>query len=213
VFGKILRNEIDEEFRLVQKQLKETVAELLRVYLKGKYPLKRDDDITGIIKKRMAGHILEEEFVDIIKYMYNRDDSVAILLRLNDTREKQLMEYKESIRGSRHVIKPEDEQNAQKLAYAEFCKILLDFQLSGHEKFLHRFVALFRKFDQDRNGIVNEEEFTDVVDGVIGGDRQEELVEILNTCDPYDNKRVTFSQAVTALSGHLVAFNSAEMGH
>ena len=80
-------------FGALQKQLKETVAELLRVYLKGKYPLKRDDDITGIIKKRMAGHILEEEFVDIIKYMYNRDDSVAILLRLNDTREKQLMEY------------------------------------------------------------------------------------------------------------------------
>jgi len=34
VFGLILRNEIDEEFRYVQKQLKETVADLLRVYLK-----------------------------------------------------------------------------------------------------------------------------------------------------------------------------------
>merc|ERR1712166_433258 len=34
VFGRILRNEIDEEFRIVQKQLKDTVAELLRVYLK-----------------------------------------------------------------------------------------------------------------------------------------------------------------------------------
>jgi hypothetical protein len=42
VFGRILRNEIDEEFRIVQKQLKDTVQDLLRVYLKGKHPLKVD---------------------------------------------------------------------------------------------------------------------------------------------------------------------------
>ena len=42
VFGKILRNEVDEEFRFVQKQLKDTVVELLRVYLKGKMPMKTD---------------------------------------------------------------------------------------------------------------------------------------------------------------------------
>ena len=45
VFGQILRNEVDEEFRFVQQQLKQTVAELLRVYLKGKHPLKTDGDI------------------------------------------------------------------------------------------------------------------------------------------------------------------------
>lgn len=33
VFGKILRNECDEEFRFVQKQVKNTISELLKVFL------------------------------------------------------------------------------------------------------------------------------------------------------------------------------------
>merc|ERR1719183_1068100 len=74
VFGKILRNEIDEEFRIVQKQLKDTVAELLRVYLKGKYPLKSEDEVSKLLKKRMASSVYEEEWVDIIKYMYNHEE-------------------------------------------------------------------------------------------------------------------------------------------
>lgn len=53
VFGKILHNEIDEEFRYVQKQLKETVADLLRVYLKGKFPQKTDDTINELLKQRL----------------------------------------------------------------------------------------------------------------------------------------------------------------
>ena len=187
------------------------MAELLRVYLKGKYPLKRDDDITNMVKKRMAGHIQEEEYVDIIKYMYNRDDSVAILLRINDARDQQEQAFKSRARGARSTGSrmAEDAANASRLAYSDFCKILLDFQLSGHEKFLRRFVTLFRRSDTDRNGIVDEDEFKTVVSGVIGdaADKNDEMVEILNTCDPYDNKRVTFSQAVTALSGHLVSFN------
>ena len=42
--------QVDEEFRLVQKQLKQTTLELLRVYLKGKHPLKTDAAINdGLI--------------------------------------------------------------------------------------------------------------------------------------------------------------------
>ena len=64
-----VRNEIDEEFRFVQKQLKDTVVELLRVYLKGKMPMKTDAAINRILKKRLFGDVEEEEWVDIIKYM------------------------------------------------------------------------------------------------------------------------------------------------
>lgn len=33
------------------------MAELLRVYMKGKYPLKRDDDIAALLKQRMEGYV------------------------------------------------------------------------------------------------------------------------------------------------------------
>lgn len=52
VFGAMLRSEVDEEFRFVQKQLKHTVLELLRVHLKAKYPLKRDVEINALLQQR-----------------------------------------------------------------------------------------------------------------------------------------------------------------
>lgn len=49
VFGKMLRNECDEEFRFVQLQVKNTIKELLKMYLRGKHPYKNDNDIAGMI--------------------------------------------------------------------------------------------------------------------------------------------------------------------
>ena len=47
-----MHHEIDEEFRFVQRQLKETVQELLRVYLRGKYQTKvsRGWRVWGILR-------------------------------------------------------------------------------------------------------------------------------------------------------------------
>ena len=36
VFGKMLRNECDEDFRFVQAQVKNTIVELLKMYLRAK---------------------------------------------------------------------------------------------------------------------------------------------------------------------------------
>ena len=67
--------QVDEEFRFVQRQLKSTVLELLRVYLKGKQPLKSDAAIAEILQKRTQGLIHEEEWSDIVRYMYAHEDA------------------------------------------------------------------------------------------------------------------------------------------
>merc|ERR1711934_805432 len=67
VFGRILRNEIDEEFKIIQKQLKDTVADLLRVYLKGRHPLKSEDEVSKLLAKRIKSFVYEDEWTDIIK--------------------------------------------------------------------------------------------------------------------------------------------------
>ena len=59
----------------MQRQLKHTTLELLRVYLKGKHPLKRDAEISELLNKRVEGVVLEEEWVDIVKYMYAPEDA------------------------------------------------------------------------------------------------------------------------------------------
>jgi Ca2+-binding EF-hand superfamily protein len=197
VFGKILRNEVDEEFRFVQRQLCDTVAELLRVYVKGKYPRKVDSEIMLMLQKKMgnAGVLAEEEWVDIIKYMYNKEDSVNVIVKVQEAINKLNL---------RRQKNKKEQLRDNKIPYNEFLKVLLDFQLKGHERFLAKFVKLFRQYDSDRNGILNELEFRKLLTS-INPDRTDQDIDYwLDHIDPWNNQQITFSECVTFLSADLV---------
>ena len=204
VFGKILRNEIDEEFRFVQRQLKETVHELLRVYLKGKMPLKSDEDINTVLKRRMSTSISEEEWVDIVKYMYNQEDSVTIIMRIKDLLKQRAAPRRGASRRAKSAGTDAAKPNEPQLGYNEFVRILLDFQLEGHERFLSNFVRIFKQHDTDRNGIVNEHEFRLILKNVDPSKNEEEVGALLDLIDPHGNQLITFSECVTFLSSELV---------
>jgi hypothetical protein len=204
VFGKILRNEVDEEFRFVQRQLKETVHELLRVYVKGKKPLKSDEEINQMVRKKVSGVILEEEWVDIVKYMYNNEDAVTIIMRIRD-----ILKHQAQPRRTRRPVATSRSQAAKEeevilLSYNEFIRILLDFQLEGHERFLSRFVRIFKQHDTDRNGIVNEQEFRAILRSVDPAKSEEDVSALLDLIDPHNNQLINFSECVTFLSAELV---------
>ena len=69
VFKKIVENEFDEEFRLVQASLKESVKLLLRAYLKDTHKRKSVKWVDNLLKKRTSktGTIYEKEWTDILK--------------------------------------------------------------------------------------------------------------------------------------------------
>jgi hypothetical protein len=48
------------------------------------------------------------------------------------------------------------EKEKLKIEYSVFQKVILDFQLKSHEKYLKRFVFVFKQTDGDQNGIVDE---------------------------------------------------------
>ena len=52
------------------------------MYLRGKYPFKHNSEIKEMLNSKTTGYILEEECVDIIKYMYNQEDSECILEKM-----------------------------------------------------------------------------------------------------------------------------------
>lgn len=206
VFGKILRNEIDEEFRFVQRQLKETVHELLRVYVKGKMPLKSDEEINNIVKKKTTGTLLEEEWIDIVKYMYNNEDAVSVIMRIRDIlKQKAQPRRRQAVRRGT----PADDKPPQ-IGYAEFLRTLLDFQLEGHERFLSRFVRVFKQHDTDRNGIVNEHEFRLILKTIDPSKSEEEVAGLLDLIDPHNNQLISFSECVTFLSTELVKLMKEE---
>eukprot|EP00698_Gefionella_okellyi_P019375 TRINITY_DN5930_c0_g1_i1.p1 TRINITY_DN5930_c0_g1~~TRINITY_DN5930_c0_g1_i1.p1 ORF type:complete len:679 (-),score=216.80 TRINITY_DN5930_c0_g1_i1:78-2114(-) len=203
VFGKILRNEIDEEFRFVQQQLKQTVAELLRVYLKGKYPLKRDDDIGAMLKKRMNSSVQEEEWVDIIKYMYNHEDSVQLIVKVKEVI-RQRAQQALAARSDSDRRRDDGQTARNTIAYHDFLQVLLEFQLRGHEKFLMKFMKLFRQFDKDRNGILSEDELRQLILAIDPAKEPKEIIAMLEQADPHNNKQINFSECVSFLSAELV---------
>lgn len=78
-----MRNEIDEEFRFVQTELKTTVTDLLKMHIKTKMPYKSATEINDLLSEKMNNEIAWEEAEDIVKYLYNKDDSEAILKKLD----------------------------------------------------------------------------------------------------------------------------------
>jgi hypothetical protein len=45
LFGKILKNECDEEFRFIQMHVKDTLANLLKILVREKYHLKSEGEV------------------------------------------------------------------------------------------------------------------------------------------------------------------------
>jgi hypothetical protein len=55
LFGKVLKNECDEEFRFIQLHVKETLQNLLKLLLREKYHLKTEGEIAGLIEQIQIG--------------------------------------------------------------------------------------------------------------------------------------------------------------
>jgi len=92
----------------------------------------------------------------------------------------------------------------EKLSYHDFQKTILDFQLQEHEKFLYRFTQLYKEVDGDNNGIINEDEFRELLSKMLVIEREEEVQYLLQLVDPYNNQKMTFSEVVHLLSSHMV---------
>ena len=71
------------------------------------------------------------------------------------------------------------------------------------ESYLKPFVDLFKKLDDNNDGILNEKQFINLVKNMnIYDDNNFDLGinELLNDIDPYRNKQITFTDCVTLFS-------------
>lgn len=102
--------------------------------------------------------------MDIIKYMYNHSDSLALIVMVNDLIRQQPaapaapsggISKRKGRRAPRTAASGHDD-NKGAVPFNAFLKVLLDFQLKGHQRFLANFHAMFKEVDSDHNGVVNE---------------------------------------------------------
>jgi len=95
-------------------------------------------------------------------------------------------------------------KQSSKLLYADFKKIILDFQLQEHERFLIKFTDLFKSVDRDQDGVISEVQFKEMLRLMNVLDTEEEIEKLLAQVDPFNNKKMTYSEVVLVLSSHMV---------
>jgi hypothetical protein len=96
-----------------------------------------------------------------------------------------------------------------RIPFPDFQKVILDFQLKCHDKYLKNFIHVFKKIDLDNNGILSEEEFINLINllGIFKEDFNEQVGRLLFTLDPFNKKQITFSGIVTLLNNEFFLEN------
>ena len=205
LFGKILRNELEENSRFVFGKLKQSVIDILNFFFKNKFPLKPIEDINTMVNQRINGFILEEEWKKIISYLYEEPDAKLLENKIYDLIKKKYYKNKfdtEKKLTREEIINLSKTKDEFNIPFKDLIKILHEFQIKLREKYLKNFVIIFKKFDTDNNGIINEEEFINMLYNmnIFGNKLKENVVTLLTLIDPNNNKQITFSECVNLFS-------------
>lgn len=78
MFGKILRNELEEEFRDEQRGFRENLEEMFRTQVRNRMKKTGVELERAFAQKRELGYNLEE-IEEVVRYMYNRDEAESVM--------------------------------------------------------------------------------------------------------------------------------------
>ena len=92
------------------------------------------------------------------------------------------------------------------IPYKDFVQLVCENQIENREKYLKKFVELFKKFDTDEDGILSEEEFLEMIKSIpYCQNNLEYFVDrLLNKIDPFNNKRFIFNDCVNTFSTEII---------
>ena len=201
LFGKILRNEIEEDARLIYSDIQKSILEYLKYSIKRKNHYISANEISSILKEKKNGSLTEEEWREVINYLYNEEHAKILEERISDIIQKKY--FKSKLDTDRKLTREEIIQLSKlkeeyNIPFKDLVKIIHEFQIKQREKQLKNFVQLFKSVDKDNNGIINEEEFVNLLYNmnIFGDQLKRKIVELLTQIDPYNNKQITFSECV-----------------
>ena len=266
LFGKILKNEQEEGSRLVLIKLKESIASLMEYFYKLRNEYKPQKEVDKEMKEKMKGLLSEEEWREIIHYIYNEKDAQIIEIKIinfikeqnekifnliengEDLNKERFVTYENSnninnnindistnninnnnLLKNNYVKKLENNltvlfltdkktvtrevmnninrlKEETNITYKDFVQLVCENQIQNRENYLKKFVELFKKFDKDEDGILNEEQFIEMIKSIpYCQNNLEYFIEILlNKIDPFNHKKFIFSDCVNAFGTEII---------
>ena len=199
LFGKILRNDLEEDYRLIYYKLKSTMFELLTYYLRTKNQYKSKSELDELVKSKIKGSLNQEEWTAVVYFLYDEKDSKNIENKINYILDKiDKEEANKSNQG--YSIKKKGENKI--IMYSLFEKIIMNYQVISRVSYLANFTMLFRTCDSDGDGVLTNIEFMSLVQKIkcYGTQTEEQSLRLLEIVDPFYLKKITFSDAVGLFS-------------
>ena len=150
LLGKILRNEINEDFYIVFKQVKEASVEVLRQHLKTKFPYYSEKKLKDLLEKKKNSELDEDEWLGIVKTLHEIQDQEEIIRAV-------AQKIWNSSLGNSGVLK-----KSKNIQFEELMQTLNEFQMNSHEEYLRPLLSVFR--EHDYNGVLTHEAFGEVME-------------------------------------------------
>ena len=229
LFGKILRNELDEESRFILIKLQENIGILTEEEWKG---------IIFYLYNEDEGNILEKKIISFIqKNKLKNNESIPLntISEIMQTNSSGMnTNYFQSGKSARYYDNTNINNSTTYLEthgpkkmtrremfdlyqftedlhifYKHFINVVGEYQIKLREKYLKNFVKLFRKHDTDLDGVLNENEFINLIKDIpyCQNNLDEFIFKFLSIIDPFDNKVFIFNDCVSLLSLEIIEEN------
>ena len=231
LFGKILRNDLDESCQYIMPKIKKNVEETIIKIFKKEYGLKSNEEIieykNKLIKNRLPLNIVQlildnnytkdeqekllpkiTELVTEFKYRtVNNEFGDNISFNLNSINNKENRFYNKlsRIELNQKLLEKENELNS--ISFDELVNIFHELEINKKENYLKPFVYAFKKIDEDSDGIINESQFINLVKelNILEEKNFDNLLnELLNLIDPYGYKKFIFTDCVEVFSSYNI---------
>ena len=210
LFGKILQNELEENCQLLISNLKENINAIIINILRTENPYKNDIELNNMKKQYIKNEIPPEKIQQIIEALFDEKGKEILFDKINkeiNNRKDIIMKNKKIdgklTREEYNKIIVEKENECNFIQYDFLIDICLEYQIKLHIKYLKPFIKLFQTIDTDRDGVLDEEQFVELIKNMnIFDDEniQRIIEEFLNNIDPYQNKHIIFSDIVELFS-------------
>lgn len=225
LFGKILANEVEEEFHYELEQLEKEVREQLRGLLRQQHPEKTREAIQKDLEIRISGEIREEEARALLGNLQDGAERDMVLARLEAHQEARVVQ-----KPRKQYSDPVEYIRPDSLRYEDFIRFLLSTHTLLHEQAIKPVVAAFREVDtvsaadaaarpasfadgspvaalppQERNGYLNPAQFAEFCRSLSEDVSDDEVARLMDVLDPHQTRKITFSTCIYELAQDLVA--------
>ena len=197
LFGKILRNELEEQEILIISKLKETIHDFLIYYYQNKYQYKGKNEVDILVQKCKSGILVEDQWKNIVGYLFseNENDLNNLLQRIQNYIDRQ-----------NNTIES-NKKYGNSISYQKFIQLVIDYQIKLRSLYLKNFNHIFKIIDTDHNGIIFDYEFVKLVEMANVYSTREEI-EIktqimLKELDKYGNKNIIYNDIIELWSKEM----------